>query len=138
MILAKVSRLFGPYTGGARTARRRSVAGPGPAQLHSYTHLFCCLVDKNADLVPNRNAKYRLAAAGLGEKRLTFRGMSDIMMTTDTIQSMIDTFVPQCISNNVYKFVIQTELIRIEIACFFVVRHNCLPEVVEGSILKLA
>ncbi|KAK9528446.1 hypothetical protein VZT92_012605 [Zoarces viviparus] len=61
----EVSRLFGPYIGGRRTTRRRTVAAP--AQLHSYTHSFCCIEDKNADLVPNRYAQDRLAAAGLGE-----------------------------------------------------------------------
>ncbi|XP_034095626.1 uncharacterized protein LOC117561984 isoform X4 [Gymnodraco acuticeps] len=69
---AEVSRLFGPYMGGRRTAGRQTLSGP--AHLHSYTHLFCCLEDKNAALVPNRYAKERLAAAGFGEKRLTFKG----------------------------------------------------------------
>lgn len=79
LILAEVSRLFGPYMGGRRTAGRQTLSGP--AHLHSYTHLFCCLEDMNAALVPNRYAKERLAAAGLGEKRLTFKGLSVIRMT---------------------------------------------------------
>lgn len=71
---AEVSRLFGPYArGGRRLTMRRSTAAP--VQLHSYTHLFCCLDDKNVELVPNRCVKQRLAAAGLGEKRLTFQGI---------------------------------------------------------------
>ncbi|CAM4568357.1 unnamed protein product [Leuciscus chuanchicus] len=42
---AEVSRLFGPYArGGRRLTMRRSTAVP--VQLHSYTHLFCCLDDK--------------------------------------------------------------------------------------------
>ncbi|KAK5910371.1 hypothetical protein CesoFtcFv8_004211 [Champsocephalus esox] len=58
---AEVSRLFGPYMGGRRTAVRQTLSGP--AHLHVYTHLFCCLEDKNAALVPNRYTKERLAAA---------------------------------------------------------------------------
>ncbi|KAF4109286.1 hypothetical protein G5714_010359 [Onychostoma macrolepis] len=70
----EVSRLFGPYArGGRRLTMRRSTAAP--VQLHSCTHLFCCLDDKNVELVPNRCVKQRLAAAGLGEKRLTFQGI---------------------------------------------------------------
>ncbi|XP_076842990.1 uncharacterized protein LOC143487750 [Brachyhypopomus gauderio] len=69
---AEVSRLFGPYTqGGRRTSNRRFVV---PAQLSSYTHVFCCLEDKNEEFVPNRFAKQKLIAAGLREKRLTFKG----------------------------------------------------------------
>ncbi|XP_067223162.1 uncharacterized protein [Chanodichthys erythropterus] len=40
----------------------------------SFTHNFCCLDDKNADLVPSRCAKDRLFSAGLGENRVTFQG----------------------------------------------------------------
>jgi len=79
LILAEVSRLFGRYNGGRTTTRRQTAAAP-PAQVHSYTHCFCCIDDKNASLVPNRYTKDRLAAAGLGEKRLTFQGMSGIMI----------------------------------------------------------
>jgi len=74
LILAEVSRLFVGYNGGRTTTRRRTAAAP--AQVHSYTHCFCSIEDKNASLVPNRYTKDRLAAAGLGEKRLTFQGMS--------------------------------------------------------------
>lgn len=78
LILAEVSRLFGPYAHGGRSWTRRRTLGV-PA-LSSYTHSFFCLDNKSADLVPNRYAKERLASAGLGGKRLTFQGMLDIMM----------------------------------------------------------
>nr|XP_023666598.1 uncharacterized protein LOC111843331 isoform X2 [Paramormyrops kingsleyae] len=69
---AEVTRLFGPYMqGGRRSTGRRHLAVPA---LSSYTHTFCCLDEKNVDVVPTRNGKERLAAAGLGEKRLTFKG----------------------------------------------------------------
>ncbi|MGL5155666.1 MAG: hypothetical protein ACRC9H_12190, partial [Aeromonas veronii] len=56
-------------------ARRTSLPVMSRAASCSFTHNFCCLDDKNADLVPSRCAKDRLLSAGLGEKRVTFRGM---------------------------------------------------------------
>jgi hypothetical protein len=74
-VLAEVARLFTPYNRGRGFARRTSLPVMSRAVSCSFTHNFCCLDDKNADLVPSRCAKDRLFSAGLGEKRVTCRGM---------------------------------------------------------------
>ncbi|XP_051989522.1 uncharacterized protein LOC127648798 isoform X2 [Xyrauchen texanus] len=70
----EVARLFSPYNRGRGLARRTSLPVMSRAVSCSFTHIFCCLDDKNAVLVPSRCAKERLFSAGLGEKRVTFRG----------------------------------------------------------------
>lgn len=45
-----------------------------PAQLNSYTLCPCCVEDTNVEFVPTQHVKERLAAAGLGGKRVKFRG----------------------------------------------------------------
>lgn len=74
-VLAEVARLFTPYNRGRGFARRTGFSGMSRAVSCSFTHNFCCLDDKNAELVPSRCAKDSLFSAGLGEKRVTFRGM---------------------------------------------------------------
>lgn len=86
--------------------------------LHTFILLSC------GQKRPQTKCQGQTCCSRFREKCLTFQGMSDIMMTNDTIQSMIDTHLScQCISNSVYEFVIQTELIRIEISSLFAVRH---------------
>ncbi|XP_035987207.1 uncharacterized protein LOC110366477 isoform X4 [Fundulus heteroclitus] len=84
---AEVLRLFAPYTrqaGGAmgwsRQPRRAnnqqtsSASAPSHTPRFTYTHTFCALARKDCAVVPTRAEKERLLRAGLGERRLCFRG----------------------------------------------------------------
>ncbi|XP_041823362.1 uncharacterized protein LOC121629366 isoform X2 [Melanotaenia boesemani] len=74
----EVARLFAPY-------RARPSSTPSSLASQSskkacrvtYTHTFFCLCDHMSDTVPAKAVKYELTAAGLGEKRISFRARDD-------------------------------------------------------------
>ncbi|XP_030591509.1 uncharacterized protein LOC115784438 [Archocentrus centrarchus] len=65
----EVSRLFT-----SRSSRRHQRRSNATVSLATYTHIFCCLGRKDSTVVPRRPEKECLQRAGLGERRICFRG----------------------------------------------------------------
>ncbi|XP_039894576.1 uncharacterized protein LOC120737779 isoform X2 [Simochromis diagramma] len=93
-VQAEVARLFAPYRVRPSSAPLSSLTSHSSKKAcrSIYTHTFFCLHDHMSDTVPAKAVKFDLAAAGLGEKRISFQGRDD---DPEVVKAKIEDTFPQ-------------------------------------------